>query len=417
MRRRHMPPMDSFNRHQSKTKSGGVCSWYLCVVKAALRHTRVSMKRNKKQLAGNGNNSRSVIRFALIFSTFVYLVALAATSYERRQEHEFIVKAYKEEIKGGSYPTETGHTTQRETTTTSLALQQSLGFFDDVTTGQWEHLRQMVAEHQNHKYPEAPLTHNPHFDKRHMKYFNSYPAWWQTNYEPNFSCQFEKRIGNAGGNGDGPKWICDPHRIKRMAEERKAKDPSHPGCVIYSIGSNGDFSFEYGMQEEVGLGVCEFHIFDMGNYTEKMPKGLERAHFHQWGLAKQGNSEGDPKPGQKYYGLKDTIKLLGHEQLDTIDVFKIDCEKCEWKTFKDWVGPGIPNLQQIQVELHNAPTEAIDFFTFIEEEGGYVRFHKEPNIQFNDGSCIEYALLKLDMEFFDLRKEVQLAKHITDETK
>jgi hypothetical protein len=161
------------------------------------------------------------------------------------------------------------------------------------------------------------------------------------------------------------------------------------------------------MQQAVGAGVCEFHIFDMGNYTDRMPADLQRAHFHPWGLTTQDpNAVGDPQPGQKFYGLKDTVKLLGHENLDTIDVFKIDCEKCEWKTFQDWVAPGIPSLQQIQVEVHDAPPQAITLFDSL-EEAGYVRFHKEPNIQFNDGSCLEYALLKLDKEFFALRNEMK----------
>ena len=167
------------------------------------------------------------------------------------------------------------------------------------------------------------------------------------------------------------------------------------------------------MEQAVGAGVCEFHIFDMGNYTAKMLEaGLQRAHFHQWGLTAQApdTNDGDPKETRNregaFYGLKDTIKLLGHENLDTVDVFKIDCEGCEYKTFRDWIGPGIPSFQQIQVELHNAPTTAIEFFDSL-EEAGYARFHKEPNIQFNDGSCVEYALLKLDKGFFELRNEMK----------
>mmetsp|Transcript_2280 Transcript_2280/g.2642 ORF Transcript_2280/g.2642 Transcript_2280/m.2642 type:complete len:376 (-) Transcript_2280:2303-3430(-) len=297
----------------------------------------------------------------------------------------------------------------------SLAKSQSFGFFDGVRNNEWERLQSIVAVHEDHKYPEQPLTHNPIWDnplwnKRVNEYFNSNPAWWQTNYEPNFSCRFERRIGGVTGNGDGPKWICDPHRIAELAKERKAKDPNHPGCVIYSVGSNGDFGFEWGMEQEVGPGVCEFHIFDMGNYTEKMnEQNLKKAHFHQWGLAQQDPKSEDPKPGDKFYGLRDTIKLLGHENLETIDIFKIDCEKCEWGTYQDWVAPGIPSLQQIQVELHNAPTQAIAFFDTM-EEAGYVRFHKEPNIQFNDGSCIEYAFLKLEKEFFSLRNEKKQEK-------
>lgn len=279
------------------------------------------------------------------------------------------------------------------------AKTESFGFFYDIDDNKWNLLKEIFLNHENHKFPEKPLTHNPSYDKRKMSYFNSEQAWYQSNYEPNFSCQFEKRIG-WNMNGDGPKWICDPHRIKYLAMKKKNKNPNHPGCVIYSIGSNGDFSFEMGLQKELGVGTCEYHIFDMGDYESKMPKELERAFYHQWGLMKQRNlqSSSELQNGQKFYGLKDTIKLLGHEKLEKIDVFKIDCEKCEWKTFRDWFAEGIPMLHQIQVEVHGAPGQkALDFFDSLEEEG-YVRFHKEPNIQF-DPKCVEYAFIKLDIMF------------------
>lgn len=313
----------------------------------------------------------------------------------------------------------------------SLARTQSNGFFNDISNDNWKRLQTMVAEHWDHKFPEAPLTHHPAWKGRGQmaNWAVHHPAWYQTNFEPNFSCQFEMRIGATGevsrGNGDGPKWICDPHRIKRLAAERKAKDPNHPGCVIYSIGSAGDFSFEKGMEEVLGPGTCEYHIFDMGDFEAKMKlQNISRAHYHRWGLDKQGVEK--IEPGAEFYGLKDTVKLLGHENLDVIDVFKIDCEKCEWRIYRDWLLSGLPSLQQIQVEIHSGNigkmhqsenhehdiTPEIPFFNFL-EEAGYVRFHKEPNIQFNDGSCEEYAFLKLDKEFFAPRKKMLAERNIT----
>ena len=96
-------------------------------------------------------------------------------------------------------------------------------------------------------------------------------------------------------------------------------------------------------QKEIGVGICEFHIFDMGNFEGKMPKELKRAHYHRWGLKNQDPNFTPPRPrglpkkllhpnsktslsGQKFYGLLDIIKMLGHEELDVIDIFKIDCE-------------------------------------------------------------------------------------------
>ena len=120
---------------------------------------------------------------------------------------------------------------------------------------------------------------------------------------------------------------CDPQRIKKLAEIRKAKDPQHPGCVVYSVGSNGDYTFELGLQKEVGEGVCEFHIFDMGDYKEHRPKELKgRVYYHRWGLKKQGAAapaHWNKKAGEinKFLGLKDTIRELGHEHLGVIDIF------------------------------------------------------------------------------------------------
>ena len=43
--------------------------------------------------------------------------------------------------------------------------------------------------------------------------------------------------------------VCDPHRIRKNALERKKKDPNtSPGCIVYSIGSNGNFMFELALQ-------------------------------------------------------------------------------------------------------------------------------------------------------------------------
>ena len=61
-----------------------------------------------------------------------------------------------------------------------LAYNQSYGFFDDIKEEHWRLLQKLAVEHENHKYPEAPLTHNPTFDKRTSKYFSSHPAWYQS---------------------------------------------------------------------------------------------------------------------------------------------------------------------------------------------------------------------------------------------
>ena len=163
-----------------------------------------------------------------------------------------------------------------------LAASESHGFFYDVSADSWNLLRDIYLKHDNHRDPSRPLLYSEHDPKSKSPWDKSAAAWYQNNYEPNFSCMFEKRIGGMQMNGDGPKWVracrhyyvyfvigsaqlahysfsgrvclktsfkvCDPHRIRKLALERKARDPNNRGCVVYSIGSNGDFNFELGMQ-------------------------------------------------------------------------------------------------------------------------------------------------------------------------
>jgi hypothetical protein len=181
---------------------------------------------------------------------------------------------------------------------------------------------------------------------------------------------------------------------------------TRPGCVVYSVGSNGDFTFELGIQNAVGgAGVCEIHIFDPGNFGPKIPKELE-ATYHRWGIANETKNmtsntvyKFENNQGNVFLSFEDTIKALGHEGLEMIDIFKIDCEGCEWEVYEDWLKPSLPSIQQILVEVHKAPMDKVlSFFDRLMAEG-YVIFHKEPNIQY-DPSCIEYAFLKLHKDFF-----------------
>ena len=95
--------------------------------------------------------------------------------------------------------------------------------------------------------------------------------------------------------------------------------------------------------------------------------------------------------------MKETVEELGHAGR-TIDIFKIDCEGCEWNTYAEWFNSGV-TLKQILVEVHSSPLGKADkFFTALQEEG-YVTFHKEPNL-YTEGKCVEYALLKLEPSFF-----------------
>ena len=75
--------------------------------------------------------------------------------------------------------------------------------------------------------------------------------YFQTLHEPSFNCNFEERLGRAG---DGGKWICNPETIRNGLRNKD-------GCLVYSVGSNGDTSFETAIHEQLSK-ECEIHTFD-----------------------------------------------------------------------------------------------------------------------------------------------------------
>jgi len=234
------------------------------------------------------------------------------------------------------------------------------------------------------------------------------------------------------------------------------KEEKGHGCLIYSIGSEGNFMFETGIAKLLGDNPpCEIHVFDPTNYGAAVPEQYKDLIFyHAWGLKSSvappsnlhrrtqedesdntinnessqsseivnessapRNFEGEmdvyqePEPNLQdftgqyqepqamwtLYSIQEIVEKLGHTNR-VIDVFKIDCENCEWETYTDWLSADV-DIRQILVEVHNVPYQAVDFFKS-HQNAGYVTFHKEPNTQYADGNCQEYCFLKLDKAFF-----------------
>jgi len=263
-----------------------------------------------------------------------------------------------------------------------MAYDESLGFFDDIPEEKWLRQKQ-IASSTIHYYNTNGNTTNS---------YEGPAVWYANNWHPYFHCNFEDFIGPGG---DGGKWVCDPHRVNK------------PDCLVYSVGSNGKFEFEYFIDK--GLEHCEIHIFDFTNYTESMLNwggvGLKKSSFHAWGL---GSNEGVTNIRRKnnllFKSFRDTVQELGHTGR-MIDLFKIDCEGCEWDTYANWLNTdesGILGIRQILVETHGTPHQnnnTVNFFNGL-HDAGYVIFHSEPNIEFGLGKCVEFSLLKLSPSFF-----------------
>jgi hypothetical protein len=257
-----------------------------------------------------------------------------------------------------------------------LATKESGNFFMDIPDNHWIVLKQIAKSVQPNtrgdplKTPSTPDT------------------WFQMHYDPEFSCQFEARVGLKG---DGGKWVCDPHRISRESGK----------CLVYSVGSNGEASFEAAILGGISK-ECEIHVFDFGDYKDTVAKqtgNSRNVHYHKWGISNKTHG--------RFKTLDDTVKILRHE-MRTIDIFKIDCEGCEFDTYKSWLDAPV-KLRQILIEVHPKLSllrssvklpDTVNMFKALHDEG-YVITHKEPNIMYSSrGHCVEYSLLLLSPEFW-----------------
>lgn len=283
----------------------------------------------------------------------------------------------------------------------SMAYEESLGFFRDIPERAW--LRRKAITHSRiHVGVEDPFE----------RIFA--PAWYQQNWDPDFACFYEDEIG---GNQDGHKWVCDPHRLRQYPND----------CLVYSFGSNNEFSFETHLQRIAPN--CEIHIFDPTDYSRELQQQLQQQQqeypntettrppnitYHAWGLqpteeahnadevfTEIGNTtahqiqERNQRRVVQFKTLDDTLRELGHTGR-RIDIFKIDCEGCEYETYRDFLRA---DLRQILIEVHEQVHMTQHLFQDI-HDAGYVLFHKEPNIQHGSGKCVEFSFLKLGKKFF-----------------
>jgi len=201
---------------------------------------------------------------------------------------------------------------------------------------------------------------------------NSGEYFFATNWEPTFHCSYPERIG---AKGDGGKWICDPCRLKLQHD-----------CLIYSVGSNDDFSFEIEMKKS--MPHCEIHTFDKNLYA--CPTNTCTFHQATFGDGIQPNNSKN---------WKTILRELNHTNR-FIDILKIDIEGNEYTFFSqilNYKKSALP--RQIVVELHPKNVTIIHNFFDQMRNHHYVIFMKENNL-IAGPYFFEYAFLKLNSRFF-----------------
>jgi Methyltransferase domain len=197
-----------------------------------------------------------------------------------------------------------------------MAYRESFGFFHDVSDEDWKRRKERA---RNHRHQATPA---------HKKVTDNLEAnrWYMMNYYPLFTCPDQQRVGIGG---DGPKWACDPHRLALPRARSSAGGGGTPRekCLVYSIGSNGNYIFEDGLVRLLGAGTCEIHVFDLAkDFTRRNDAANKSIFFHHWGLGSSYSNAGRTA-GHSFLTLQETMQKLGHANR-TIDIFKIDCEKC-----------------------------------------------------------------------------------------
>ena len=275
-----------------------------------------------------------------------------------------------------------------ETPSFELAKKESFGFFDDIDDVTWRRHQQRARTESLYSDPNNPNINS-----------SDVARWLLFNVDPIFTCPNLRRVG---GRGDGPKWVCDPHRLAQQ-----------PDCLIYSIGSAGIYLFEDGMvdmlkandptssKSSTWLPNCEIHVFDPNPIYER-DKDAERSNIHYHAIALKSSRLPDRQQSwtkKEYLSLKGIQQRLGHENR-RIDIFKIDCEGCEWVTYTDFLNPEF-DIRQILIETHILPAEPNVFFDrFLEM--GFVLFSKEANTHpgtVPKGGYFEWGFVKLHPEF------------------
>ncbi|GJP34018.1 hypothetical protein CLOM_g18501 [Closterium sp. NIES-68] len=194
---------------------------------------------------------------------------------------------------------------------------------------------------------------------------------------PTYQCPGEERLGVWG---DGGKWTCMlPSTIQ-------------PKPIVYSIGSNESFSFEYEISQELHIRTDTFDPFIPKEAQERM-KNLPFIRFHGIGVASDADINNYHKwfPKMKFMKLTEIMESLGHTY---VDVLKIDCEGCEENFIKELVeanhhkvgaltihGGRLP-FGQMLCEFHRTdmPNRTLPL-VYGMENLGYRMFHIEPNPQ------------------------------------
>ena len=150
-------------------------------------------------------------------------------------------------------------------------------------------------------------------------------------------------ITRIGGESDGGKLFC-------------SDGFPNANCVVYSLGSRLDFTFESDVIKRLKCVVYTFDCTVGEPQAEKIPAGI---HFFPWCVGGKDEvksftsdllEQGRPHIGQ-YYTLDTILKKLGHAR---IDLLKMDIERHELDVIASLSRKEAPTQLLFETHLHNA---------------------------------------------------------------
>ena len=156
------------------------------------------------------------------------------------------------------------------------------------------------------------------------------------------------------------------------------------------------------LQDDDHHNHCEIHVFDPDpRYARPDDPVTKNIHYHAWGL-KSSYASTPEWGGFEFLTIQETLQRLNHTSR-RIDIFKIDCEGCEWSSYRDWLDPNIADIRNILIETHmmkqGIQTGSQFFESFLDR--GFVPYSKEANTHpaAPPGRLFEWGFIRLHPDF------------------
>lgn len=163
-----------------------------------------------------------------------------------------------------------------------------------------------------------------------------------------------------------------------------------PGCVVYSLGSHMETTFE---EDILAYTQCEVHTFDHSlSQTDQTAIAAisPRLSFHPYYIG-MGHTR---TPHYTEKSIRNIMKELNHKW---IDVLKMDIEESEWDVLEALIESDSLHFTQLQVEFHLTTVSlqrVINILTGL-TKAGYRVFSVEPNLYCCSGNLVEYSFIRM----------------------